>query len=312
MIEKKGKNLEYLQDFKEGKIKQGLDIGCDLDNNLRFKRGQLVIFQGHDNVGKTYFFGWYALCLALKHGIKFCMYTGENTSGNMFRDLIQFHVGKPFKEIPMSDIRESYTYLEQFFEFIDNSKLYKPEDLFKVFEQSDADACLIDPFTALDRDMSYTGNYQFLNASREFCNRTKKTLYVSSHPNSESGRSGNIYPEGHVWAGHLKAPLKASIEGGKAFLNRCDDMLTVHRLVSHPDMKYETMVTIDKIKDRVTGGECTNLNEPLLFNFNNGNGFKCGHIDPLKDLRKHKPEQIKIDDRALRNFRKSNNEFNSF
>ena len=89
-------------------------------------------------------------------------------------------------------------------------------------------------------------------------------------------------------------------------------MFTVHRLVSHSEMKYETMVIVDKIKDKVTGGECTILDEPLLFNFNNGNGFKCSHIDPLRDLRKHKPEQMRIDDRALRNFRKSNNEFNVF
>lgn len=305
MIEQKGTNLEYLQDFKEGRIKQGLGIGCDLDNHIRFKKGQLVIFQGHDNVGKTYIFGWYALCLALKHGVKFCMYTGENTSGNMFRDLIQFYTGKTFKEMSMGEIKEAYAYLEQYFEFVDNSKLYKPEDLFKIFNESDADACLIDPFTALDRDMSYTGNYEFLNATRQFCNQTGKTIYVSSHPNSESGRQTNIYPDGHVWAGHLKAPLKASIEGGKSFLNRCDDMFTVHRMVSHPEMKYETMITIDKIKDRTTGGECTTLNEPLLFNFNDGKGFTCRSIDPLRKLRKSEPVQTQIDNRALNNFRKT-------
>jgi len=295
MIEQKGINLEYLQDFKQGKIKQGLGIGCDLDKHIRFKEGQLVIFQGHDNVGKTYIFGWYALCLALKHGIKFCMYTGENTSGNMFRDLIQFYTGKTFKEMSMDEIKQAYAYLEQFFEFVDNSKLYKPQDLFKIFDQSDADACLIDPFTALDRDMSYTGNYEFLNATRQFCNQTNKTIYVSSHPNSESGRQTNIYPDNHMWSGHLKAPLKASIEGGKAFLNRCDDMFTVHRLVSHPEMKYETMITIDKIKDRTTGGECTILNKPLLFNFNDGKGFTCRSVDPLRDLRMSPPKQLTIE-----------------
>jgi len=307
MIEQKGTNLEYLQDFKEGRIKQGLGIGCDLDKHIRFKKGQLVIFQGHDNVGKTYIFGWYALCLALKHGVKFCMYTGENTSGNMFRDLIQFYTGKTFKEMSMGEIKEAYAHLEQFFEFVDNSKLYKPQDLFKIFEQSDADACLIDPFTALDRDMSYTGNYEFLNATRQFCNQTGKTIYVSSHPNSESGRQTNIYPDGDKWAGHLRAPLKASIEGGKAFLNRCDDMFTVHRLVAHPEMKYQTMISVDKVKDRTTGGECTTLNEPLLFNFNDGKGFTCRSVDPLRELRMSPPKQLTIDNRALNNFRRTSN-----
>ena len=54
MIKAKGTDLQYLEDFRTGKIKQGLGIGCDLDNHIRFKKSQLVIFQGHDNVGKTY------------------------------------------------------------------------------------------------------------------------------------------------------------------------------------------------------------------------------------------------------------------
>tara|TARA_R110001599_G_scaffold4567_4_gene23476 strand:+ start:1166 stop:2116 length:951 start_codon:yes stop_codon:yes gene_type:complete len=304
MIQNKGKDLKYLQDFRNGKIKLGLGIGCDMDKHIRFKKGQLVIFMGHDNVGKTYFYTFYALCLALKHGTKFCFWTGENSSGNVMRDLIQMYEGKPFHEIPMSQIHSTYAYLEQFFEFVDNSKLYKPEELFEVFEKSDADACLIDPYTGLDRDMTHQGNYKFLNSAREFTNRTQKTVYVSSHPNSEAGRAGNVYPEGHEWAGHLKAPLKANIEGGKSFLNRTDDMFTVHRLVSSPTMKFETMVTVEKIKDRVTGGECTNLNEPLLFNFNNGNGFTQGHNNPLKNLRGG-DEVVKTHTNTLRDFRKA-------
>ena len=110
-------------------------------------------------------------------------------------------------------------------------------------------------------------------------------MYVSSHPTSESGRAGNVYPENHEWKGHLKAPMKAHIEGGKSFLNRCDDLFIVHRLVAHQTMKYETMVSIEKIKDKETGGQLTDLNMPLLFNFNNGLGFTTLGEDNLKDYR---------------------------
>ena len=64
------------------------------------------------------------------------------------------------------------------------------------------------------------------------------------------------------------------------------------------------MVTVEKIKDRVTGGECTNLNEPLLFNFNNGNGFTQGHNNPLKNLR-GSDEVVKTHTNTLRDFRKA-------
>ena len=47
----KGDSTQYLLDYKHGKIKKGYSIGCDLDNYLRFKRKQLNIILGHDNVG---------------------------------------------------------------------------------------------------------------------------------------------------------------------------------------------------------------------------------------------------------------------
>jgi len=285
MIISKGSSISYLEDYKEGRIKVGLDTGSPLDDYLRFKRKQLNIILGHDNVGKTYFFEWYMLVLALKHDLKFCIWSGENSSGQILRDMIQMYKGVSFKKLSIQEIRSASAYLEQSFTFIDNKKLYKPEELLKIFSDIDCDACLIDPFTGLDRSMTYEGNYRFLNICRQFCNITGKTIYISTHPNTESGRSGNLYPENHEWKGQLKPPLKDHVEGGKAFLNRCDDMITIHRLIKSPTMKYETMISTEKIKDKDTGGSLTEINQPLLFNFNSGLGFTVQGIDPLKKYR---------------------------
>jgi hypothetical protein len=205
--------------------------------------------------------------------------------------MIQMYSGRPFKELSESEIRSYSTYLEQSFTFIDNSKLYKPIELLEIFRNSDADACLIDPFTGLDREMNYEGNYKFLNMARQFVNETGKTIFINTHPNTESGRSGNLYPENHEWKGHLKSPLKDGIEGGKAFLNRCDDMFVIHRLIKHPTMKYFTMINVEKIKDMDTGGKHTELDFPVLCNYNFGVGFTVNSIDPLQKLR---PKQANI------------------
>jgi hypothetical protein len=50
-------------------------------------------------------------------------------------------------------------------------------------------------------------------------------------------------------------------------------------------MKYYTMINVEKIKDLDTGGKHTNLNEPILCEFNNGFGFKVGGVDPLQSVR---------------------------
>ena len=284
MLTKQGDTIKYLLDYKEGKIKEGLGIGCGLDEHLRFKRKQLNIILGHDNVGKTYWINWYFLVLALKHGLKFCLWSGENQKGQILRDLIQMYAGEPFKNLTTQQIQSYLGYLEQFFYFVDNSKLYKPLELLTIFENSGCDVALIDPFTGLDREMTYEGNYTFMNKAREFVNRTGMTIYINTHPNTESGRSGNLYTEGD-WKGHLKPPLKDHIEGGKAFLNRCDDMLVIHRLIKHEEMKYKTMVGVEKVKDMDTGGKHTGLNEQVLCNFNYGLGFEVYGVNPIEVIK---------------------------
>lgn len=274
--------LKYLLDYRDGKIKQGLGLDIELDEYLLFKPRQLNIILGHDNVGKTFFINWYFLALTSKHGLKWCIWSGENQSGQIMRDLIQMYSGTHYKKLSKSEIQQYYYALEPYFTFIPNNKLYTPEELLEIFDKTDCHGCLIDPFTGLDRQMGYESNYKFLNIARQFCNTTGKTVYINTHPTSESGRSGMLYGDDNKeWKGHLKPPLKDHVEGGKAFLNRCDDMIVVHRLVKHEQMRYETMISVEKVKDTDTGGRQTMLNLPVLFNFNSGLGFKCGGIDPI-------------------------------
>ena len=79
--------------------------------------------------------------------------------------------------------------------------------------------------------------------------------------------------------------MAAHIEGGKSFLNRCDDFLTIHRLVKHESMKYVTLISVDKIKDTDTGGQQTLLEDYIFCEFNRGLGFEIGGVNPLKKLR---------------------------
>jgi hypothetical protein len=290
----KGSTQQYLLDYKAGRIKQGLGLDCSLDDNLRYKPKQLNIILGHDNVGKTYWINWYFLSLALKHNIKFILWSGENQYGQILRDMIQIYSGRPYKELNEQQILSYSTYLEQFFDFVDNSKLYKPAELFEIFKKSDAQVCLIDPYTGLDREMGYEGNYKFLNAARQFVNETGKSIYINTHPNTESGRSGNLYPDQHMWKGHLKPPMKDHIEGGKAFLNRCDDMFVIHRLVKHDTMRFVTLISVEKVKDTDTGGKITALDDFIMCDFNNGLGFTINSVDPLKQFRPKIPFQAKI------------------
>ncbi len=284
-LEPVGSAMKYLIDYREGKLKQGLGIDCPaLDDYFRHKKSQLNIILGHDNVGKTFFIIWYYLCIVLIHKKKVCIWSGENKKGQIMRDLIQMLAGKKFIELSRSEIQQYSNFLEYYFVFVDNKHLYKPKELLEVFNEADCEINLIDPYTGLDRDMTYQGNYEFLNMSRQFVNETGKTIYVNTHPTSESGRTSMLYTEGD-WVGQLKPPLRSHIEGGKSFLNRSDDMLIIHRMPSSKTMKYFTLVSTEKIKDVESGGKITPLNEPILAEFNYGLGFKFNGVDPLQKYR---------------------------
>jgi hypothetical protein len=285
MILPHGHATKYLTDYKDGKIKQGLGVGTDLDHYVRFKPKQVNIILGHDNVGKSYWMFWYFLALSTHYGLRWCILACENGSGQIVRDLIQMYSGVKFKSLSHSEIRRYETIIEGWFVFVDNKLFYTPEQVFALFnEQEGIDGFAIDPFSGLDRGMSHADNYDFMNKARQFVNTNGKTLYVSMHPNTESGRTGMLYPMEHNWKGHLKPPLRSHVEGGKPFLNRCDDMLVIHRLVKHVDMRYSTMVSSEKVKDTETGGALSDLESPVMCDFNSGLGFTIGGKNPIKKL----------------------------
>lgn len=283
MILNNGHSTQYLNDYLDGKIPTGLKLGCDLDDYYLHKQGQLNIILGHDNVGKTYFLEWYFLALATNHDLKFCLFMDENYQGKVMRDLIQMYAGKKFMELSYNEVRKYETILEQNFKFVDNTKRYTPDELLNIFDKAECDVHLIDPFNGLKTPMSYSSNYDVLNDLKHFT-KEGKTIYINAHPSSASGRRSAVYPEKHGWAGHVMPPLKSDIEGGKAFANKADDFLVVHRLTQHPDLWNYTMVEVTKIKDTDTGGKPTMLNEPMMLDYNFGLGFVIRGKDVIKRL----------------------------
>jgi hypothetical protein len=283
MILNNGHSTQYLNDYLEGKVPKGLKLGCDLDDYYVHKHSQLNIILGHDNVGKTYFMEWYYLALATNHDLKFCLFMDENFHGKVMRDLIQMYAGKKFVDLTYNEVRKYEIILEQNFKFVDNTKRYSPDDLLNIFDKAECDVHLIDPFNGLKTPMSYSSNYDVLNDLKHFT-KNGKTIYINAHPSSASGRRSAVYPEKHNWSGHVMPPLKSDIEGGKAFSNKADDFIVIHRLTQHPDLWNYTMLEVVKIKDTDTGGKPTMLNEPIMLDYNFGLGFKVGGKDVIKRL----------------------------
>lgn len=271
---------QYLLDYKAGKISQGLGIGLPgVDDYIRYKMGQLNMINGLDNVGKTAWVLWYFLCLSVKHNLRWCIWSGENKSGMLVRQLIEMYCGKRINELGEDLICRYETEINQWFTFIDNQISYTNKELYKLFSESECHGALIDPYTGMKRGYNHADNYDFLNETREFVNKTKITVYVNTHPHTEAARRTHTSGE---FLGYSMPPSRSQSEGGQPFANRCDDFITLHRYVGHPFYKYKTMLHVRKIKDTETGGQVTAIDEPIVFEWNNGLGFVINENNPLK------------------------------
>jgi len=295
---------KYLRQYLDGQIPMGLDIGSSLlDQHLRFKRGQMNFVLGLDNVGKTYVMLWYFLCLSVRHNLKWCIWSGENKPYIQFRQLMQMLSGMDIKELSDDELKHYKGLINNWFEFIDVSKMYNHKQLLDIFKKSDADGFLIDPLTGLNHDRRINGfdrNYIISNEIREYCNQTRKTVYIALHPVTEAAR--NKYPKEHELAGHVQIPHRSMAEGGQAFANRADDFIVIHRYVQHEYHRYTTLIEVSKVKDTETGGSPTIMDYPIRLDFNYGKGFKIGLDEPIKDWR---------DSQQVNNTMKPNNNFES-
>ena len=283
MILKKGFADEYLDDVINGRIKKGLSLGIPIfDEHYRFKQGEFTIINGLDNVGKTDWILWYFCALASVRGLKFAIWSGENKAGQLVKRLIQWKVGNYLDKIEPKDFYAAKAWVEDHFTFIDNTGFYKSTELFTMFSKLDVDAVLLDPYTGMNRDYTHAANYDFLNESRQFVNSTKISLFVNTHPNTEAAR--RIYSIEHEYAGYPMPPSRSQSEGGQPFANRPDNFITIHRLIGHPLMKFNTLIYVRKIKDTETGGEPNAIDDPIVFEFNKGLGFTSENINVINDI----------------------------
>jgi len=233
---------------------------------------------------------WYFLALATNHNLTFTLFMDENPPYKVLRDMLKMYLAKPLEQMSELEIKRGLIKLEHHFKFVDNTKRYTPEELLNVFNETNTDVYLIDPFNALKSSMTYAGNYDVLNELKMFCKKTGKTIYINAHPSTAAGRKQSVYPKKHTWEGHIMFPFKDDIEGGKPFSNKADDFIIIHRFNGHENLRFTTLVEVKKIKDTDTGGRQTLNEQPIMFDYNYGYGFKCGGKDVIK-----RPKDVQTD-----------------
>lgn len=267
MIAKSNSIKDKILDLKYGRVKGGLGIGVDpIDEYMRYKQGNFNIIIGHANVGKTSFLMYLLTLYALKHKLKFVIWSSENTTQSIARKIIEFKMQKPINTANDKEIEDSLKWCDTYFKIIDVDDLYTYNDVMKealaIKDVWQYHGLVIDPYNSLSKDKDllkvvggHEYDYQVASELRLFAKKNNITIYLNAHGVTEALRRS--HPKGHEYE-NLPMPLSlASVEGGGKWANRADDVLCVHRYTSHPQEWMYSHLHVLKVKENETGGRCT-------------------------------------------------------
>mgnify|MGYP003146708048 FL=1 len=262
-----------LLDIKHGRVKEGLKIGIpEIDEFVRFKQGNFNLLIGHANVGKTTVILYLFILWAIKHKLRFLVWSSENTPQSIQRKIIEFKMGKPITMAEDLEIKAALIWSDTYFKIIDVEELYTYKDLLDeaaaIKDAWDYHGLLIDPYNSLRKDKilykqvgGHELDYEVASEFRLFAKKKNVTLFLNAHGVTEALRK--LQPKGHEYEGLPMQLGMASVEGGGKWGNRADDVICIHRYTSHPVDWVFTYLFVLKVKEYETGGRCTPFDQPI-------------------------------------------------
>ena len=292
-------DFEWIQAYSEGRIPIGLDTGSKkLDEHFRYKR-ELVVLNGHSNVGKTTVALYLMANASIRHGWKWLVYSAENKTSSVKMQLMQMYLDKKAGSMSYAERKVSFKWVQDHFHVINNDKVYSYLDILlfmeKVHHHHKIDAVFVDPYNSLRLDLRssemknpHDYHYEAATAFLTFSNNHDVAVWLNMHAMTEAQRrKGND--------GLPVAPYAEDTEGGGKFVNRADCFLTIHRKVQAEDPHTRMMseVHVRKVRETETGGSPTPLEEPFKIIMNSSHTGFVEWGTQQKLLKPHKLEDGK-------------------
>lgn len=297
MIAPIAKLKQSVLDIKYDRIEQGLGLGVEeIDEWLRFKKGNFNICVGHANTGKTTTIIYLMMAYSIKHNLRWLIFSSENTDYSIARKLIEFRSGKPVQQLPDAEIEKHLQWIDQHFKIMSVEKLYNARSLMAeakaIKDAWDYDGMLIDPYNSLTKDPAllksvggHEYDYQIASEMRLFCKENNISIWLNTHAVTESLRK--VHDRDHEFAGLPKPCGLADIEGGGKWGNRADDVISIHRYTQHKDRWMVADIHVKKVKETETGGRPTNNDAPISLRMMPGNcGYTIAGIDVISETLK--------------------------
>jgi len=264
---------QYLEQVRTNTFELGLCMGSTtIDKHLRYKRGNLMMINGSDNVGKTTTIIWLYVQWSKTNGLKWFIYTTENSNGSIAEDVMVFYLGKKLDQCTPEEFAEAKAFFKKHFFLVRHAETsFDYEEVIvmarKMLSKYSIDGLLIDPFYSILGEINemktsdHAYQYKAIRAIKGFGKANGVSTYINIHLATSASRKVDA-------DGHMIAPQKSDSEGGNKGANVSDEFVTIHRKTQHPELWMVTELHVRKVKEKKTGGSVTLMDNPILLSMN--------------------------------------------
>jgi hypothetical protein len=267
---------DFIYKFRKGLIPMGLPLGYhDLDQHFLLKEGEFYASLAHSHIGKTTINLWLLFLSAIKYDWNWMVYTGENRAASVKMKMMEFFVGKKIIHMDDREHAVSLKFVDEHFFMLSTDNLYTYKDIMDhskvMMGYKSLKGLFIDPYNSLKLELTasknkYNYDYEAYGDMLNYTKRYNTTLFLSVHTTTASQRDRDS-------SGSQKMPHASDTEGGAALYNKSDNFLTLHRKIKDPNEWMFTEVSVDKVRNRETGGKPTPYGSSVRLKMVNGIEF---------------------------------------
>lgn len=256
-----------LENFRNGVPLSPTTRFKEMDTYFRWKKGELNLFVGYGNHGKTFFALQLMLTKSIWDGWKWAIFSPENYPANdFFDDLVEMYVGKWLNMMSVEEYTEACHFLSEHIYYVYPEDTHDVNSINERFRhlvlKKGVDGVMIDPFNQLDHNQkAFQREDQYLSDVfkdlKRFALLNNVCFNIIAHPKNPTYAQDKSLPVVDMY----------DIAGGAAWGNKMDNIISYYRPNFHVDKNDPNVVIhIQKLKRKRTGGKLGQF--PIRLNWN--------------------------------------------
>lgn len=274
--------------FKKGVQLAPTTRFTEMDDYFRWKKGDINLFTGYANWGKTFFVLQIMLTKSIWDGWKWAVFCPENYPANDFYDdIIEMYAGKSLGVMNEQEYIDAATFIDKHIFYVypeDGHDIHSINERFRhLVLKKGVDGVLVDPFNQLDHlQKSFQREDQYISEVlkdiKRFVLLNNVVYNIVAHPKNPSYQEGKVLPVVDMY----------DIAGGAMWGNKSDLIISYHRPRYHEDKNSpEVEIYVQKVKRKRTGGKLGNFPLTLIWS-------KKRFSEPLSSRMPCDPELARI------------------